>query len=118
MNWLTRAIKFGEKIKKVLKKRPSKEEIDNSEFLLLNAYIENKNSDLMKINFHEKFISVSSLAFLPQKNEVLFTATKPLEKEPAHKVPHIFSGIYNPVNHSVDSIKPWVYSGYEDSDIY
>ncbi len=32
MNWLTRAIKFGEKIKKVLKKRPSKEEIDNSDW--------------------------------------------------------------------------------------
>jgi len=30
MNWLTRAINFGEKIKKVLKKRPSKEEIENS----------------------------------------------------------------------------------------
>jgi len=30
MNWLTKAIKFGEKIKRVLKKRPSKEEIENS----------------------------------------------------------------------------------------
>ncbi len=30
MNWLTNAIKFGEKIKKVFKKRPSKEEIENS----------------------------------------------------------------------------------------
>ena len=27
MNWLTKAIKFGEKIKKVLRKRPSKEDI-------------------------------------------------------------------------------------------
>ncbi len=25
MNWLTRAINFGEKVKKILKKRPSKE---------------------------------------------------------------------------------------------
>ena len=32
MNWLTKAIKFGEKIKRVLKKRPSKEEIENSEW--------------------------------------------------------------------------------------
>jgi len=32
MNWLTKAINFGEKIKKVLKKRPSKEEIENSEW--------------------------------------------------------------------------------------
>ena len=30
MNWLTKAINFGEKIKKVFKKRPSKEEIENS----------------------------------------------------------------------------------------
>ena len=30
MNWLTKAIKLGEKIKKVLRKRPSKEEIENS----------------------------------------------------------------------------------------
>ena len=29
MNWLTKAINFGEKIKKVFKKRPSKEEIEN-----------------------------------------------------------------------------------------
>ena len=30
MNWITKAIKFGEKIKKALKKRASKEEIENS----------------------------------------------------------------------------------------
>ena len=32
MNWLTKAIKFGEKIKKVLRKRPSKEDIANSDW--------------------------------------------------------------------------------------
>ena len=32
MNWLTKAINFGEKIKKVLKKRPSKSEIENSDW--------------------------------------------------------------------------------------
>ena len=32
MNWLTKAIKFGEKIKKVFRKRPSKEEIENSDW--------------------------------------------------------------------------------------
>ena len=32
MNWLTKAKNFGEKIKKVLKKRPSKEDIENSDW--------------------------------------------------------------------------------------
>ena len=32
MNWLTKALKFGEKIKRVFKKRPSREEIENSKF--------------------------------------------------------------------------------------
>ena len=32
MNWLTKALKIGEKIKKVLKKRPSKEEIEKSDW--------------------------------------------------------------------------------------
>ena len=32
MNWLTKALNFSEKIKKVFKKRPSKEEIENSEW--------------------------------------------------------------------------------------
>tara|TARA_Y100001970_G_scaffold289190_1_gene418725 strand:+ start:585 stop:1517 length:933 start_codon:yes stop_codon:yes gene_type:complete len=32
MNWITKAIKFGEKIKKALKKRASKEEIENSDW--------------------------------------------------------------------------------------
>ena len=32
MNWLTKAKNFGEKIKKVLKKRPSKEEMENSDW--------------------------------------------------------------------------------------
>ena len=32
MNWLTRAKNFGERIKKVLKKRPSKEDIENSDW--------------------------------------------------------------------------------------
>ena len=30
MNWITKVLKFGEKIKTVIKKRPSKEEIENS----------------------------------------------------------------------------------------
>ena len=28
MNWITKVLKFGEKIKKVIKKRPSKEDIE------------------------------------------------------------------------------------------
>ncbi len=32
MNWITKALKFGEKIKKVIRKRPSKEEIENSDW--------------------------------------------------------------------------------------
>ena len=32
MNWLTKAINFGEKIKKVLRKRHSKEDIANSDW--------------------------------------------------------------------------------------
>tara|TARA_B100001079_G_scaffold23055_1_gene17774 strand:- start:173 stop:352 length:180 start_codon:yes stop_codon:yes gene_type:complete len=32
MNWLTKAIGLGEKIKKVLRKRSSKEEIENSDW--------------------------------------------------------------------------------------
>ena len=32
MNWLKKTIGFGEKIKKILKKRPSKEEIESSEW--------------------------------------------------------------------------------------
>jgi len=32
MNWITKALIFGEKIKKVLKKRPSKEDIENSDW--------------------------------------------------------------------------------------
>ena len=30
MNWITKVLKFGEKIKTAIKKRPSKEEIENS----------------------------------------------------------------------------------------
>ena len=32
MNWLTKAINFGQKIKKVFKKRPTKDEIENSDW--------------------------------------------------------------------------------------
>jgi len=32
MNWITKALKFGEKIKKIIKKRPSKQEIENSDW--------------------------------------------------------------------------------------
>ena len=32
MNWLKRTLKFGEKIKKILKKRPSKHDIENSDW--------------------------------------------------------------------------------------
>ncbi len=32
MNWLKKTLKFGEKIKKILKKRPSKEDVENSDW--------------------------------------------------------------------------------------
>jgi acetyl-CoA carboxylase carboxyl transferase subunit beta len=32
MNWLTRAINFGEKVKKILKKRPSKQDTADSDW--------------------------------------------------------------------------------------
>ena len=32
MNWITKALSFGEKIKKVFKKRPSKQDIENSDW--------------------------------------------------------------------------------------
>ena len=32
MNWITKVLKFGEKIKTAIKKRPSKEEIENSDW--------------------------------------------------------------------------------------
>ena len=32
MNWITKVLKFGEKIKRVIKKRPSKEDINNSDW--------------------------------------------------------------------------------------
>jgi acetyl-CoA carboxylase carboxyl transferase subunit beta len=32
MNWITKVLKFGEKIKKVIKKRPSREDIENSDW--------------------------------------------------------------------------------------
>ena len=32
MNWLKKTFKFGEKIKKILRKRPSKEDVENSEW--------------------------------------------------------------------------------------
>ena len=33
MNWITKVLKFGEKIKTVIKKRSSKEEIANSDWI-------------------------------------------------------------------------------------
>ena len=32
MNWITKVLKFGERIKKVIKKRPSKDDIENSDW--------------------------------------------------------------------------------------
>jgi len=32
MNWITKVLKFGEKIKRIIKKRPSKEDINNSDW--------------------------------------------------------------------------------------
>ena len=46
MNWITKVFKFGEKIKKILKKRPTKKEIENSDWVscctgpILKKYLE------------------------------------------------------------------------------
>ena len=33
MNWLKKTLRFGEKIKKIFKKRPSKSDIENSDWI-------------------------------------------------------------------------------------
>lgn len=94
------------------------DEIDKSELVLMKPYleVEGQNDVYKLISYIENdWSSISSLTFIPNTNKVLLTMSKPLSEKELDKAPHIYSGIYNPLGEIIDSIKPWIYSGYEDS---
>ena len=80
MNWLTKAINFGEKVKKILKKRPSKQDIANSDWTscckgpVLKKDLEENSIKGVFLGFYEEWDSIRNYEI--SKNLVLMLMKK------------------------------------------
>lgn len=92
-------------------------DIDNSELILAQPYLENVEgvSHRIAVNSGIENASVISMTFIPNSEVVLLTIAQPMAEKQMDMVPHIYQGVYNESLRSVDSVKLWAYSGYEDS---
>lgn len=92
-------------------------EIDNSELILAQPFLENSNgiSHRIVVNSTIANASIISMVFLPNSDNVLLTISQPMAEKQIDMVPHIYKGTYNPSNQTVDEVILWEYSGYEDS---
>ncbi len=90
-------------------------EADNAELMLMRPFVR-KGVESKMIAFTEQMDEYSITSFSMNADKtVLFTATNHLSKKPMELVPHLFSGKYNAETATVDNIKLWEWSGYEDT---
>lgn len=89
----------------------------NAEFFIVRPFVSSKDGSVNQINFPDSIpnISIPSIALDNSTSKVYFTVMRPTSKNDIDAVPHIFIGDYLKGSYTVANIKPWIYSGYDDS---
>lgn len=85
--------------------------------VLSKPYLEKPDGAIQEIKLPEvlKHASIQSFVFLPNINEVIFTVSEPLSEDAVKQAPHLYSGKWESISQTVSNIKPWLYSGFEDT---
>lgn len=85
-------------------------------FLLRPFYIENSIKKEWKLFLFEDYeYSVNSIQIDTIRNKVYFSAAKPRQNYSGENKPILYTADYEGINFPVKNMKPWIYSGLEDS---
>lgn len=92
-------------------------DIDHAELVLARPFTVQGDGEAMQVLVNDTIgdISVPSFAFDHTSHDAWLTISQPLAKEQMDMVPHLYIGKYSEETHEINNLKPWVYSGYEDS---
>ncbi len=93
------------------------DDVDDAPLVLAQPFfLTSKTSEQrVTVNYDNKNIAISSMAFVPGSDEVIMSVTKPISNKEIDMAPHLYIGKYDQVNHVIDSLRLWEFSGYEDT---
>jgi hypothetical protein len=91
--------------------------IDNSELVLARPFTLLPNEEAKQILLIDTIgdVSVPSVAFDKTTMTAFVTIAQPLAEGQMDMVPHLYVGNYSDETQEISDLKPWLYSGYEDS---
>lgn len=92
-------------------------DLDVSELLLMRPFIENEGGAKEQVSLSSEIpnISVNSISIGQQSDNALLTVARPTAKNEMDQVQHIYKASFNRNSNTLESIKLWEFSGYEDS---
>ncbi|NRA12881.1 MAG: OmpA family protein [Crocinitomicaceae bacterium] len=115
-NFKDRFIRYSEIGKDSIGEHMNDGSIDESELILARPIIGSRGVfKRVLIVDTVSNLSISSLSFFPNGQDVLLTINKPMANEEIDLVPHIYKGVYNSASNQITNIERWEYSGYEDT---
>ena len=113
---------YQEKGKDSIGNLVSESQLDSAELFLLRPHFYNDDSELIPIefidslfDFNSENISVNSIAFSPLNKMVYVSFSNPLKNKAFDKLSRIYEGVFNENYSKITLLKPWKYSGFEDS---
>jgi len=97
-------------------------QLDSAELFLLSPYFAGPDGSLTQINVIDSLpesnfenISINSIAYSPLNDLVYVSFSQPLRKKATNKLSQIYEGVFTKDYSSITLLRPWKYSGYEDS---
>ena len=100
----------------------SESQLDSAELFLLRPHFYNDDGELTPIEFIDSVfdfnlenISVNSIAFSPLNKMVYVSFSNPLKNKAFDKLSRIYEGVFNENSSKITLLKPWKFSGFEDS---
>lgn len=115
-NYLDGILYYSEIGKDSLGENMGNTNIDHSELVLARPFTKIGGIDqqiLIKDTIGN--LSVPSIAIDHKNNMAWVTVAQPLAEEQIDMVPHLYIGAYSKQTHEITDLKPWQYSGYEDT---
>lgn len=91
------------------------DDINSAELLLMRPYLAQLGLTPLAVTGIDQFWSIHAIAVEPNSNRALISVSKPLEHKNENKVVHLYEGVYNSDNVSLQIVKPWKASGLENA---
>lgn len=93
------------------------EAVDLSEVVFSKPFFVNSSGEMIKLALPDdhRYSAITSATILSSNGEVLLTVAQPLADDKKMRSQHLYIGKLDTVNKAILDLKPWMYSGLEDT---